>query len=244
MQRTLARAGLGSRRSVEELIRQGRIRVNGRPAKLGNRVEPESDVITLDGAPVAVHPDLRYFALNKPRGTTTTLRDPHAAMSLLPLLPPGPRVFPVGRLDRESEGLLVVTNDGDLAHRLAHPRYGVEKEYLVEVEGVLSRAETTALLRGVSLEDGPAHALAVRGLQRARGRTSLIMVMGEGRKREIRRMMDALGHRVSRLVRVRVGPVHLGDLKPGDSRALSMAEVMELYRVAGLTRTTLGTPSR
>jgi 23S rRNA pseudouridine2605 synthase len=238
LQRTLARAGLGSRRSVEELIRQGRIHVNGRVAKLGDRADPELDAVTLDGAPVAAHPDLRYFALNKPRGTTTTLRDPHAVRSLLSLLPPGPRVFPVGRLDRESEGLLILTNDGDLAHRLAHPRYGMEKEYLVEVHGVLSRKEASALLRGVSLDDGPARALALRDIRRASGRTSLVMVIAEGRKREIRRMIEAVGHRVGRLVRSRVGPVHLGALKPGESRALSTAEVMELYRVTGLTRAT------
>src|SRR5439155_3942641 len=159
----------GSRRSVEDLIRAGRVGVNGRVAELGNRVEPESDVITLDGAPVATHPGLRYFALNKPRGTTTTIRDPHATRSLAPLLPPGPRLFPVGRLDRDSEGLLILTNDGDLSHRLAHPRYGVEKEYLVEVEGVLSKEGVRALRQGVPLEDGVARALAVRGVQRVPG---------------------------------------------------------------------------
>jgi 23S rRNA pseudouridine2605 synthase len=219
---------------VEDLIRRGRVRINGRVAELGNRVEPESDVVTLDGAPVAAHPQLRYFALNKPRGTTTTLRDRHASRSLAQLLPAGPRVFPVGRLDRDSEGLLILTNDGTLAHRLAHPRYGVEKEYLVEVDGVLSRGGARALVEGISLEDGVARALAVRGVQRRSAKTSLSMIMGEGRKREIRRMMAVIGHPVRRLVRVRVGPVRLGNLRPGESRGLVVEEVAELYRLTEL----------
>jgi 23S rRNA pseudouridine2605 synthase len=244
LQRTLARAGLGSRRSVEDLIRAGRVGVNGRVAQLGNRVEPESDVITLDGAPVATHPGLRYFALNKPRGTTTTLRDPHAIRSLAPLLPSGSRLFPVGRLDRDSEGLLILTNDGDLSNRLAHPRYGVEKEYLVEVEGVLSKEGIRALQQGVPLEDGVARALAVRGVHRAVGKSSLRIVLAEGRKREVRRMMASLGHPVRRLVRVRVGPVRLGRLAPGKSRPLMAEEVTELYRMTDLGSARPGAPRR
>ncbi len=237
LQRVLARAGLGSRRSVEVLISEGRVGVNGRVAELGNRVHPAVDRITIDGVPVPTDPGLRYFALNKPAGVTSTLRDPHAERTVAALLPPGePRLVPVGRLDRDSEGLLLLTNDGDLAHRLQHPGYGVEKEYLVEVEGEISRQAIGRLVRGVPLEDGPAHALRAAWVERSRGRSALTVVMGEGRKREIRRMLAAVGHRVTRLVRVRIGPVRLDRLRPGEVRPLESEEVMGLYRVTALDR--------
>jgi len=235
LQRVLARAGYGSRRGAEELIAEGRVRVNGEVAELGRRVLPR-DRITVDGAPVPADPDLRYLALNKPAGVTSTLRDPHAAESLIAYLPAGPRVYPVGRLDRESEGLLLLTNDGELAHRLQHPRFGVEKEYLVEVEGDVSREAVRALMGGVPLEDGVARAVRVDGVRRAHGRSSLTVVMGEGRKREVRRMLAAVGFPVRRLVRVRQGPIRLGRLGPGESRALTAHEVAELYRTVGLDR--------
>jgi 23S rRNA pseudouridine2605 synthase len=236
LQRALARAGFGSRRSAERLIVEGRVAVNGRVAKLGNRVDLRRDRVTVDGVPVPTDPDLRYLALNKPAGVTTTLADRHAERSLVPLLPPGPRVIPVGRLDRESEGLLLLTNDGDLAHRLQHPRFGVEKEYLVEVEGAVSKAVVARLTRGVELEDGTARAVRAGPVQRAGERTALSVVMAEGRKREVRRMLAAVGFPVRRLVRVRVGPVQLGPLKPGKTRALTAEEVAGLYRATGLTR--------
>ena len=236
LQRILARAGYGSRRSVEELIRAGRVEVNGRLAILGDRADPGKDQLAVDGQPVAAHPELRFYALNKPRGVTTTMRDPHAAKSLVPYLPEGPRVFPIGRLDRESEGLLLLTNDGDLAHRVQHPRYGVEKEYLIEVEGELSRQAIGALAAGVHLEDGVARPVRVGRVQRAAGRSSLGLVMNEGRKRVVRRMMAALGFPVKRLVRVRVGPVRLGDVPPGGVRPLLPDEVAALYRETGLDR--------
>jgi 23S rRNA pseudouridine2605 synthase len=240
LQKTLARAGFGSRRSAEGLIEQGRVRVGRRTARLGDRVDPLVDRITVDGVPVPAHPELRYYALNKPRGVTATMRDPHAARSLAELLPEGPRVFAVGRLDRESEGLLLLTNDGELANRLQHPRYGVEKEYLVEVEGSVSRGEIRSLAGGIELADGVARALRVEGVQRGTGKTALTLVMGEGRKREVRRMMDALGHPVRRLVRVRVGPVRMGGLSPGRVRPLSGEEVAALYRVSQLDRAAPG----
>jgi 23S rRNA pseudouridine2605 synthase len=195
------------------------------------------DQVSVDGVPVPVHPELRYFAFNKPTGVTTTLRDPHAARSLTAFLPPGPRVFPVGRLDRDSEGLLLLTNDGDLAFRLQHPRFGIEKEYLVEVDGRLARSAHRALSTGIPLEDGLARAVRVGPVLPAAGRSAVRMVMGEGRNREIRRMLEALGHPVRRLVRVRVGPVRLGRLSPGDVRPLTPEEVAALYRQTGLTRT-------
>jgi 23S rRNA pseudouridine2605 synthase len=240
LQRTLARAGLGSRRSAEELIRAGRVRIGGRVAELGDRVDPLKDHITLDGVPVPTHPDLRYFALHKPAGVTSTMRDPHAERSLVGYLPAGPRVVPVGRLDRESEGLLLLTNDGDLAHRLQHPRFAVEKEYLVEVEGVLSRAALGRLSKGVQLEDGTARPVRLGPLQRDRQRSAITLVMAEGRKREVRRMFDAVGFPVRRLIRIRVGPVRLENLPAGRTRPLGAEEVAELYRVTGLDRATAG----
>ncbi len=237
MQRVLARAGLGSRRSVEVLIAEGRVSVNGRPAELGNRVDPAMDRITVDGVPVPTDPELRYFVLNKPAGVTSTLRDPHAERTVAAFLPPGePRLVPVGRLDRDSEGLLLLTNDGDLAHRLLHPGYGVEKEYLVEVEGEISRQAIGRLVRGVLLQDGPARVLKAALVERSRGRSALTVVMGEGRKREVRRMLAAVGHQVTRLVRVRIGPVRLDRLRPGEIRPLGSEEVMGLYRVTALDR--------
>ncbi len=233
----LARAGLGSRRSVEVLIAEGRVSVNGRPAELGNRVDPAMDRITVDGVPVPTDPELRYFVLNKPAGVTSTLRDPHAERTVAAFLPPGePRLVPVGRLDRDSEGLLLLTNDGDLAHRLLHPGYGVEKEYLVEVEGEISRQAIGRLVRGVLLQDGPARVLKAALVERSRGRSALTVVMGEGRKREVRRMLAAVGHQVTRLVRVRIGPVRLDRLRPGEIRPLGSEEVMGLYRVTALDR--------
>jgi 23S rRNA pseudouridine2605 synthase len=236
VQKALARAGYGSRRSVEELIRAGRVRIGSRVAVLGDRVDPGKDHIFVDDVPAAAHPDLRYYALNKPAGVTTTLRDVHAARSLVDLLPPGPRLFPVGRLDRESEGLLLLTNDGDLAHRLQHPRYGVEREYLAEVEGAMPRAAARQLVEGVTLEDGPARALRASIAEAARGRTAVSIVMAEGRKREVRRMLAAVGYPVRRLVRTRIGPVRLHDLPPGTSRPLTIEEIAELYRTTGLQR--------
>lgn len=240
LQLTLARVGYGSRRSVEDLIRQGRVRIGGRVAVLGDRVDPASDRITVDGALIPANPELRYFAFNKPRGVTTTLRDPHAERPLTEFLPPGPRVFPVGRLDRDSEGLLLLMNDGELGRRLQHARFGVEKEYLVEVEGALTPAALRRLTQGVELEDGMARALKVHGLSRTGGRSSVFVVLGEGRKRQVRRMLDAVGFPVRRLVRVRIGPIRLARLAPGQVRPLETREVAELYTVTGLDRATVG----
>ena len=244
LQKTLARAGFGSRRSVEDLIREGRVRIGGRIAVLGDRVDPASDRITVDGALVPANPDLRYFAFNKPRGVTTTIRDPHAERTLVEFLPRGPRVFPVGRLDRDSEGLLLLMNDGELGRRLQHARFGVEKEYLVEVEGVLTQAVLRRLTEGIELDDGIAKAIRVHGLSRAGRRSSVFVVLGEGRKRQIRRMLGALGFAVTRLVRVRIGPIKLTGLAPGELRALEGSEIADLYSITGLDRAAVGSPSR
>ena len=234
LQRSLARAGFGSRRACEELIAAGRAQINGREATLGDRVDPSSDEVRVDGAKVNIDPELRTFALHKPRDVTTTMRDPHAERDLTRFLPKGVHVFPVGRLDRDTEGLLLLTNDGALAHRLTHPRYAIEKEYLAEVDRPPSNRQLSRLRRGVELDDGIARAVDARSAGGARGRGGVRLVMVEGRKREVRRMLDAIGLPVRRLVRVRVGPIRLGRLRPGDVEELEPEDVRALYRVAGL----------
>ena len=234
MQRTLARAGFGSRRASEDLIREGRVSVNGRVALLGDRVDPSRDVVEVDGRRASIDPGLRYLALHKPAGVTTTLQDAHAETDLAAYLPQDVRVFPVGRLDRDTEGLLILTNDGGLANRLLHPRHGVEKEYLAEVDGAPTRQQIARLRRGVDLEDGPARAVAVRSVARSGGRGAVRLIMAEGRKREVRRMLATVGLPVRRLIRLRVGPVKLGRLRPGERRDLTPSEVRALYQAAGL----------
>jgi 23S rRNA pseudouridine2605 synthase len=231
LQKALARAGVASRRACEDLIREGRVTVNGRVASLGDRVDPSADRVEVGGTRIPLDPELRYFALNKPPGVVTTARDPQRRPDVTRFYPPGPRVFPVGRLDRDTEGLLLLTNDGELAHRLMHPRYGVEREYLAEVEGTPSRRALARLERGVALEDGPARARSARGIAGTGNRAAVRIVMTEGRKREVRRMLAAVGFPVRRLVRVRVGPVRLGRLGPGEVRELESPEVRSLLEV-------------
>ena len=204
--------------------------MNGRIAELGSRVIAASDVVEVDGGRVPLDPALRYFALHKPHGVVTTARDPQGRPDVSAYYPPGERVFPVGRLDRESEGLLLLTNDGELANRLMHPRYQVEKEYLAEVEGTPTQKAIAHLLRGVALEDGEARARSAKPVAGSRGRSAVRLVMTEGRKREVRRMLDAVGLPVRRLIRVRVGPIRLGRLRAGEVRELDPAEVRELMR--------------
>lgn len=232
LQKVLARAGLGSRRACEDLIRQGRVTVNGRAAALGDRVDPRTDRVEVDGSRVPLDPELRYLVLHKPRGVVTTANDPQGRPDVSRYYPEGVRVFPVGRLDRDTEGLLVLTNDGELANRLLHPRYGVEREYLAEVAGRPTERALSALRRGVELEDGPARAAAVRRVGGAGERGAVRLVMTEGRKREVRRMLEAVGLPVRRLVRVRFGPIRLGGLGAGEVRELDPAEIRELLRGA------------
>jgi 23S rRNA pseudouridine2605 synthase len=234
LQRLLARAGYGSRRAVEELIVDGRVTVKGRVAILGDRADPAEDEVQVDGLTVNLDPNVRYYALHKPRGVVTTMRDPQGRRDIRGFLPAeGPRVFPVGRLDRDSEGLLLLTNDGDLANALLHPRFGVEKEYLAEVEGTPTARHAARLRRGVELEDGPARAKEARVTARAKDRGAMRVVMTEGRKREVRRLLAAVGVPVTRLVRLRVGPVRLGGLAPGALRELTNEEVVALRRLTG-----------
>jgi 23S rRNA pseudouridine2605 synthase len=227
LQKVLAQRGLGSRRHCEELIADGRVTVNGEVAILGRRVDVLTDLIEVDGAPLAVRPGLVYYLLNKPRGVVTTLADPQRRQIVTDFLPHEPRVFPIGRLDADTEGLLLLTNDGDLAHRLTHPSYGVEKEYLAEVAGRPSAAAIRQLREGVELEDGmtaPAKvALSPPNLLR--------ITIHEGRNRQVRRMCDAIGHPVRRLVRVRIASISDRRLKPGAWRELTLAEVRALESV-------------
>jgi pseudouridine synthase len=198
-------------------------------------VDPATAEVEVDGVRVNLDPRVRYLALHKPAGVVTTMRDPGGRPDLRSLLPAeGPRVVPVGRLDRDTEGLLLLTNDGELANRLMHPRYGVEKEYLVSVRGRPRPAHVARLLRGVELEDGPARAAMARIVATRPDRGQLRVVMTEGRKREVRRMLAALGLPVERLVRVRIGPVRLHGLPPGAWRELTTEEVLGLARAAGL----------
>lgn len=231
LQRILARAGYGSRRACEELIVEGRVTLNGTLATLGDRADPVEDEVRVDGLEVNLDPNVKYYALHKPAGVVTTMRDPQGRPDIRGFLPEGPRVFPVGRLDRDTEGLLLLTNDGDLANALTHPRFGVEKEYLAEVEGVPTPKHIGQLRRGVELEDGDALAKSARVAGRSGDRGAVRLVMTEGRKREVRRLLAAVGLPVTRLVRVRVGPIRLGGLPPGERRELTHDEVVALRRV-------------
>jgi 23S rRNA pseudouridine2605 synthase len=231
LQRILARAGYGSRRACEVLIVEGRVTLNGTVATLGDRADPVEDEVRVDGLEVNLDPNVKYYALHKPPGVVTTMRDPQGRPDIRGFLPEGPRVFPVGRLDRDTEGLLLLTNDGDLANALTHPRFGVEKEYLAEVEGVPTPKHIGQLRRGVELEDGDAVAKNARVAGRSGDRGAVRLVMTEGRKREVRRLLAAVGLPVTRLVRVRVGPIRLGGLPPGERRELTHDEVVALRRV-------------
>jgi 23S rRNA pseudouridine2605 synthase len=228
LQKVLARAGIGSRRVCEELIADGKVMVNGAVARLGRRVDPDSDVVTVDGVPVAVRDDLVYYLLNKPVGVVSTAHDPEGRPTVTDLVPPEPRVYPVGRLDVDSEGLILLTNDGDLTYRLTHPRFGVEKEYLVQVEGEPRQAAIRRLREGVELDDGLTAPAKVADL----GGGTLRITIHEGRNRQVRRMGEAVGHPVVRLVRTRIGPLRTGTVRPGDWRPLEVAEVRALERIA------------
>ena len=221
LQKVLAATGYGSRRVCEDLIAAGRVTVNGTVAILGRRVDPDVDRVEVDGAPIGVRPGLLYYLLNKPVGVITSARDTHGRQTVLDLVPRDPRVFSVGRLDVDTEGLLLLTNDGQLANRIAHPSHGIEKEYLVEVDGGPASAGALRSLRdGVELEDGTT--APARVSQPDPG--VLRIVIHEGRNRQVRRMCEAVGHPVRRLVRTRIGPIVDRSLKPGHWRNLTADE--------------------
>jgi len=229
LQKVLARIGIGSRRVCEDLIRAGRVRVNGELPAMGMRIDVDADKIEIDGSGVPVQPDLVHRLLHKPSGVVSTSKDPQGRKMVVDLVPATPRVFPIGRLDFETEGLIILTNDGDLTHLITHPSFGVDKEYLVHVEGTPSRGSLRTLREGVQLEDGLTAPAKVSALQDG----VLRVVIHEGRNRQIRRMCDAVGHRVKRLVRVRIGPIADSRLAAGDWRDLEPSEVRALYKSAG-----------
>ncbi|MFO7292372.1 MAG: pseudouridine synthase [Actinomycetes bacterium] len=231
LQKAIAHSGLMSRRAAEELIAQGRVTVDGRPARIGQRVDPETQEVAVDGKPIPIRPGLVWYLLYKPVGVISTADDPQGRRTVVDLVPSEPRVYPVGRLDADSEGLIVLTNDGRLANYLTHPRYGVEKTYLVLVEGRPGKW-VDQLTGGVELDDGMAAARRARVVDTLKGRTMVEIVMIEGRKREIRRMCSALGHEVVRLVRTAIGPISDRQLKPGTWRHLEPEEVAALYAAA------------
>lgn len=224
LQKVLAQRGYGSRRVCEELIAAGRVTVNGVVAVLGRRIDPDVDEVEVDGHHVGVRPGLVHYLLNKPLGVVTTAKDPQGRDTVVDLVPAEPRVFPVGRLDRDTEGLLLLTNDGELTNRLTHPRYGVEKEYLAEVSGIVTAAELRRLREGVELEDGMT--APARASQPSPG--VLRITIHEGRNRQVRRMCEAVGHPVRRLVRVRIGPISDRSLPPGRWRTLFPDELKAL----------------
>lgn len=224
----LARAGVASRRGADELIKAGRVSVNGGPGELNTFVGAADDV-RLDGRPVGAQ-RLRHVLLNKPRGTITTARDPEGRPTVVELVGGDVRIVPVGRLDRDTTGVLLLTNDGPLAHRLAHPRYRVEKTYVAEVEGEPGEGVVRQLAEGVELEDGPTAPARVRPL----GPSRLELVLHEGRNRQVRRMLEAVGHPVVKLRRARYAGLGPGRLRAGEWRDLTSAEITRLRRLVGL----------
>jgi 23S rRNA pseudouridine2605 synthase len=235
LQKVLAAAGLGSRRACEELIAAGRVQVNGVTATLGTRVDAAADVIRVDGDRLPTAGHLVHLAVHKPRGVLSAMSDASDRPTVGDLVQGrGTGLHHVGRLDADSEGLLLVTNDGPLSHRVTHPSFGVPKRYLVEIAGIAPRSLGRSLRAGVDLEDGPARVEEFAVVDSTPRRTSVEVVLHEGRHHVVRRMFDAAGHPVVRLVRTAIGPIRLGDLPPGKVRHLTDAEVRSLYRLTDL----------
>jgi 23S rRNA pseudouridine2605 synthase len=236
LQKVLAKAGVASRRAAEELIAAGRVSVDGQVVReMGRRINPETAVVHVDGSRIVLREDLVYLALNKPRGMLSTMSDDRGRPCVGDMVAErGDRLFHVGRLDAETEGLLLLTNDGELGHRLMHPSYQMEKTYLAEVMGMVPRDLGRRLRDGVELDDGPVAVHAFRLIDSHAGRSLVELVIHEGRKHVVRRLLDEVGHPVQRLVRTAVGDVALGHQRPGKIRALNHAEVGSLYRAVGL----------
>ncbi len=236
LQKVLAAAGVGSRRHCEELIGAGRVEVDGETVRrYGARVDPQHQIIRVDGRRIPARQDLVYLALNKPAGVLTTMSDDRGRPTIADFLgDQAQRLYHVGRLDYDTEGLMLLMNDGELAHRLTHPSYGVLKTYLADVPGPVSRDTGRRLLSGIELADGVASADKFRVVERAGARALVEITLHEGRKHIVRRMLAEAGYPVSRLVRTHVGPIALGSLRPGTTRALSTREIGELYSAVGL----------
>jgi len=236
LHKLLSQAGVASRRKCEDLIAAGRVKVNGQTASLpGSQVDPARDRVEVDGRPVALPREHVYLLINKPAGYVSTVRDPQGRHTVMDLVPQGRRLYPVGRLDRDSEGLLLLTDDGELTQRLTHPSFEHEKEYQVLVAGQPGEGDLQRLRQGVELEDGLTYPAEVGVLRVEGAGTWLRFLIHEGRKRQLRRMCEAVGHPAQRLVRVRMGPLMLGDLGSGQHRPLSPAERTRLRQAAGLT---------
>ncbi len=233
LQKAMAHAGVASRRVCEELITKGRVKVNGKVVtELGSRINPAVDQVTVNGTPIQFDTSRVYLALNKPLGVVSSMNDEQGRPDLRQFVQDYDRVFNVGRLDAETTGLILMTNDGDLAHKLAHPKFGVTKTYVARVKGIVTPGTIQQLLEGVELEDGPisadkAHVIDVKGEE-----TLVEIVLHSGRNRVVRRMFDEVGHPVRALVRKQFGPIHLGTLRPGDIRRLSKLEVGALLKAA------------
>jgi 23S rRNA pseudouridine2605 synthase len=224
LQKVLAQAGVASRRAAEELIAAGRVSVDGKVVtEMGRRVDPQTAVVHVDGSRIQLRDDQVYLALNKPAGMLSTMSDEKAG-----------RLFHVGRLDQDTEGLLLLTNDGELGHRLMHPSFEVEKTYTAEVMGQVARDIGKRLREGVELEDGPVKVHSFRLIDSLPGRSIVEIVVHEGRKHIVRRLLDEVGHPVQRLVRTAIGDVKLGDQRPGKLRPLNQTEVGSLYRTVGM----------
>jgi 23S rRNA pseudouridine2605 synthase len=228
LQKVLAGAGIGSRRSCEQMILAGRVSVNGEIARIGQRAVAGVDRILVDGVPLPSTEVFTYYLVNKPAGVVSSAPGREVRKSVVKLVPPVPRVFPVGRLDVATEGALVLTNDGELAYRLAHPKFGVDKEYIARVVSPISREAVNRLRRGVRLADGVTAPARVTLL----GPYALRIVVHEGRNRQVRRMLEAVGNRVVSLTRTRIGPIGLRGLAPGQWRPLSPVEVRSLWEAA------------
>jgi 23S rRNA pseudouridine2605 synthase len=248
LQKVLAQAGIASRRACEALISEGRVEVNSEVVfEQGRRVDPERDVIRVDGARIPPPRRHRYLALNKPRGVVATMNDPEGRPTVADLLAEpasrrtgdsgrrvkNERMFHVGRLDTDTEGLLILTNDGDFAHRLAHPSYEVPKTYIAEVAGTVREQTVRRLRRGITLEDGPVRPTSVKIVSTAGDKTLIKITLREGRNRIVRRTMEAVGHPVRRLSRIGIGPVQLGNLKVGEYRELTREELGGLLDLTG-----------
>ncbi|MQA16323.1 MAG: pseudouridine synthase [Pseudonocardiaceae bacterium] len=236
LQKVLAQAGVASRRAAEQMIVQGRVSVDGEVVReMGVRVDPEQAVIHVDGARLELRSDVVHLAMNKPRGVQATMSDDRGRRCVGDYVADrAQRLFHVGRLDADTEGLLLLTNDGELANRLTHPSYQVLKTYLAEVPAPVPRDLGRTLRAGVDLEDGPVAVDSFRVVQALPGKALVEVVLHEGRKHVVRRLLTEVGHPVDRLVRTAIGELRLGEQRPGTVRTLSRGEVGSLYRAAGL----------
>jgi 23S rRNA pseudouridine2605 synthase len=232
LQKVLADAGIGSRRQCEQLIADGRVTVDGKTIGwFGARVDPERAIIHVDGRRVQTRAAMRYYAVNKPRGVVSTMSDPEGRATLADYVTDVPeRLFHVGRLDTDTEGLILLTNDGELSHRLTHPKYGVAKTYLAEIPGPVKRDLGKRLQEGMRLSDGWAKADRFRVVEELGRRVMVEVTLHEGRKHIVRRLLAGAGHPVRRLARTEFGPIRLGPLRPGTIRALTQREIGELYK--------------